>query len=93
MNWDVSQAITGPGTYRVTFELRAGAWLLTESATISPGGTTDKHSGYTGVVQDCNQYDVTLDRYDPQAKYMLEAVARGRQGTGSTGQIFVMKIK
>ncbi len=93
MSWDISQAISGPGTYRITFELRAGAWLLTEQATITPGGSIDKHSGYTGVVQDCNQYDITLDKYDPQTKYMLEAVARGRQGTGSTGQIFVMKIK
>jgi hexosaminidase len=90
---DITQTITGPGTYRVTFEWRASAWLLTEQVTITPGGSTDKHAGYTGVVGDSNQYDVTIDQYDSKAKYMLQVTSRGRQSANSTGQIFVMKMK
>jgi hypothetical protein len=90
---DITQTIAGPGTYRITFEWRANAWLMPEEVTITPGGSTDKHAGYTGVVQDSNQYDVTIDKYDAKAKYLLQVTSRGRQSANSTGQIFVMKVK
>jgi hexosaminidase len=93
-SWVATRYITGPGTYEVVFGYTGGAHgLAIEQARIEPSGSVDKHAGFTGAATRDNVYTVTVDNYDPTAKYVVKAMVRSDGGTDSSGTVYVRKVK
>lgn len=93
-SWVATRYITGPGTYEIQFGYTEGAHgLAIEQAKLEPGGTTDKHSGFTGAATRDNVYTVTVEKYDPAVKYVVKAKVRSDGGTDSNGTVYIRKVK
>jgi hypothetical protein len=97
---DVSQWVTGPGTYLVTMQYTHGwngaATLRAALAASAKGKGTprtdvavDEHAGSTGWRSKGNVYRLVLDTYDPSKRYWLLTKFRGTrpqdQVEGKTG--------
>lgn len=95
-SWDVSKAISGPGTYAFTFQYTEGecrididgAELLRDGVVVA----TDGHKGRTGGESEGNVYTFQLSEA-PKGLYTLRAKIRVDGGTDSNGEISVAKVR
>lgn len=94
--WDVSPAITSPGTYEVTFKYTAGAHRLDmQWAAVLVNGKVanrDSHEGFTGVQTKENVYRIKVDDIPAGAKCELTASIRSDGGTDSNGEIYIARV-
>jgi len=86
--WDVTEAINGPGTYRVQFVYQSG-WYglnihrtsLASAKTAAPDElqnlATDEHEGTAAYRNKDNIYELSIDAYSPELKYHIVADVRG----------------
>ena len=95
MKWDISSHVTKPGLYEFTFEYVGGPGTFHAlKAEMLEGGKSvakDVHA-YTATLDSHrpNQYYLlTIDRYDPKAKYELVATISPAKG-GADGEVILI---
>jgi hypothetical protein len=105
---DVTERLKGPGPYAVTFEYTRGmeALQMDRVALVArrPDGAEqqvaeDVHSGRTGAWNVKNDYRLSLERYDPQARYFVvarvgvSASQRDSEKRTTQGDIFWRRLR
>ncbi len=106
--WDVTDAIDGPGRYRVQFVYKSG-WYglgihrLRLLATPAQGEPTlvasDEHEGTAAHRNVNNVYELNLPAHDPAMRYSLSADIRGmpadhpQDKQGCNGEIWMQKVR
>jgi len=97
IQWDLSEAIQGPGVYQIAFVFSDGKHRLDiEWAELRRGEeviSRDEHPGTTGAKTSGNVYELTVPYAKEEPKYTLVASVRSHGGTDSKGTIYCMKIK
>jgi len=93
--WDVTDKITGPGVYEVTFWYSAGWKAVSIAWAALYNGTQelakDAHEGFSGNVKKNITYTLEIKKYDKNGKYTVKAVLAGSRGTDSTGLVFIKR--
>ncbi len=97
---EVTDQVSGPGSYRVEFKYTGGhnGLHISQAALIAAPGrdpaagaevVVDRHDGVAAARNLNNQYRLDLVQYDPAVKYFLKAAVRGTspqsQKPGQTG--------
>ena len=94
--WDVTETVTAPGIYRVTFAFTGGyARLDIRSAAFVAGGRVlceDRHDGRTGGTHLANTYQLLLRELPAGAKVTLSAVVRTDGSDDSNGTVTVTRV-
>ncbi|MFW6161877.1 MAG: hypothetical protein ACODAJ_03860 [Planctomycetota bacterium] len=88
--WDVTDSVSGPGTYRVRFAYTRGWWGLrihrAALVAVRDGQRTvaceDVHHGSTGNRSQANVYTLKLATHAPDARYLLVADIKGVSSKG-----------
>ena len=97
MEWDITDALDGAGSYAITFAYSGGSHRLdiNEAEILADGESVakDAHPGTTGGRNEGNTYTVTIESFDKTAKYTLRANVRSDGGTDSNGSIYISKKK
>jgi tetratricopeptide (TPR) repeat protein len=93
--WDVTDKITRPGVYEVTFWYTAGWKAVSIEWAALYSGTQelakDPHEGFSGNVKKDITYTLELKKYDKNDRYTIKARLAGSGGTDSTGLMFIKK--
>ncbi len=97
MEWDVTDALDGAGSYEITFAYSGGAHRLdiSDVEILADGESVakDAHPGTTGGRNEGNTYTVTIESFDKTAKYTLRANVRSDGGSDSNGSIYILQKK
>ncbi len=96
VEWDVSECITGAGTYDFSFYYTY-SWkaIDIDSVSLLQGGvrvSEDNHYGFSGHVKTDITYRLTVADWNPEASYTLRARIKGSGGVKSYGQIHLNKV-
>lgn len=91
---DVTAAIKGPGTYRFLWQYTHGAHALRlrRNALLCNGQPVaeDVHEATTGASDMNNTYTLSLEQFEPGARYELVATISGHGGTDSYGEVLTV---
>ena len=96
VKWDVSEYLTGTGTYDFSF-FYTYSWkgieidsvsLLLDNEMVSE----DNHRGFSGHVKTDITYRLSVPDWDPGATYTLRAKIKGSGGVKSYGQIHLNRV-
>jgi len=96
VEWDVSEYITGNGTYDFSFYYTY-SWKAIDIDSVSllqdvSRIAEDNHRGFSGHVKTDITYRLSVPEYDPEASYTLRAKIKGSGGVKSYGQIHLNKV-
>ena len=93
MEWDVTDAVKGAGSYAVTFQYTGGGCRLDmKDVVLLANGVEaarDGHEGRTGGSNVDNIYTLAVPAQKAEAKYTLKANVRSDGGTDSNGEVLV----
>lgn len=97
VEWDVTEAVKGPGPLEVLFHYRSGAHAISISlVSLLENGvevSADRHDGWSGAIARDNLYRLELKDFKPGATYTLRALVKGEGGTDSRGVVAFKESK
>lgn len=95
VDFDITSAIQGEGTYAVTMLfIKSKSRLNITKVELIEGNQTisaDAHQGYAGAVMKDNTYQLKLDEHAFGTKYALRVTAKTDGSTDSSGKIYLKK--
>ncbi len=91
---DVTAVVDGPGTYRFLWQYTRGAHALRLQRNVllcnGQPVAEDVHDGFTGASDSANTYVLTVEQFQPGAKYELVATIAGHGGSDSYGEVLAV---
>jgi hexosaminidase len=93
LDWDVTASLHGAGMYtlHLNYEGGADALAVTSAQLLRDGSVVadDVHAGWTGGVHYGRVYHLSLENYNPAARYVLRVRLRSDGGTDSRGALWL----